>query len=142
MDEIIKFAHNNNIAIIEDAAHAFPAYYHGKLIGTFDSDATIFSFYANKQITTGEGGLIATNNKTLYNKITSLRNLCFGKIDRFNHEDIGWNYRMSNIQAALGINQLKRIDKIVKKKKEIGKLYYKLLKDNKNIYIQKPSYRN
>jgi perosamine synthetase len=141
IDKIKEICKAKKIFLIEDAAEFIGHKYNQKPCGSF-GDISTFSFYANKQITTGEGGLIATNNKTLYNKITSLRNLCFGKINRFNHEDIGWNYRMSNIQAALGINQLKRIDKIVKKKKEIGKLYYKLLKNNKNIYIQRPSYKN
>ena len=83
--------------------------------------------------------MISTNDKRLYEKFKSFRNLCFGKENRFNHSDIGWNYRMTNIQATLGISQLKRIDKIVKERHRIGKLYYKLLKDHKNIYIPPPS---
>ena len=74
------------------------------------------SSFLNQQITTGEGGMITTNNKSMYDKMISLRNLAFGKKNRFNHEDIGWNYRMTNIQATLGLSQLKRIKKIVKKR--------------------------
>ena len=82
--------------------------------------------------------MISTNNKILYKKMMSLRNLCFGKINRFNHDDIGWNYRMTNIQATLGISQLSRINSIVKERQRIGNIYYKLLENVKNIYIPKP----
>ena len=112
-------------------------HYKKKMCGSF-GDISTFSFYANKHITTGEGGMIATNSKKLDKKIKSLRNLCFGKVNRFNHDDYGWNYRFTNIQAALGLSQLKNINKIVNKKKEIGKIYYEKLKNNKSIFIQKP----
>ena len=78
--------------------------------------------------------MITTNNKKLYEKSKSLRNLCFGKKDRFNHEDIGWNYRMTNLQASLGVSQLKRIKSIVRKDIS-GNEYFQKLKNNKNIYI-------
>ena len=81
-----------------------------------------FSFYANKHITTGEGGMIVTNEKKYFKKCMSLRNLCFGSnTNRFNHDDIGWNYRFTNIQAAFGLGQFKNIKWIVKRKMEIGK---------------------
>ena len=102
-------------------------------------DISIFSFYANKTITMGEGGILVTNSKKFYKNFESYKNLCFGKIDRYNHDDIGWNYRITNMQAALGLSQLNRINSIVKRKKEIGKLYYDLLSKNKNIYIQEPN---
>ena len=76
-----------------------------------------FSFYANKHITTGEGGMICTNNYSYYEKCKSLRNLCFGKVNRFNHDDLGWNYRMTNMQASIGISQLDNINKVIKKNK-------------------------
>ncbi len=82
--------------------------------------------------------MITTNNKTIYKKMVSLRNLAFGKKNRFNHEDVGWNYRMTNIQATLGISQLKRINQIVKKRHAIGIRYFKNLSVNKNIYIPEP----
>ena len=107
------------------------------MCGSF-GDISTFSFYANKQVTTGEGGMISTNKLEFYNKCKSLRNLCFGKNQRFNHDDIGWNYRITNIQAALGISQLDRLEKTVKKKIYIGNYYYKRLSKNKNIYLTPP----
>ena len=82
--------------------------------------------------------MITTNNATFYKKACSLRNLCFGRKDRFNHDDIGWNYRMTNLQASLALSQLKRISSIVKQKEKIGKLYFENLKNNKNIFIPSP----
>ena len=82
--------------------------------------------------------MITTNNKTFYQKMKSLRNLSFGKINRFNHDDIGWNYRMTNIQATLGISQLSRIKNIVKNRHSVGLQYYNKLKKNKNIFIPEP----
>ena len=134
IDILKKICNKNKIILVEDAAEAVGQKLNNKLCGSF-GDISIFSFYANKQITTGEGGMITTNNKKLYEKSKNLRNLCFGKKDRFNHEDIGWNYRMTNLQASLGVSQLKRIKSIVNKRHEVGKEYFKRLKDNKNIYI-------
>ena len=138
MDKILKICRKNNIFVIEDAAEVIGLKYKNKKCGSF-GDISTFSFYANKQITTGEGGMISVNKFDLYNKCKSLRNLCFGKLNRFNHEDIGWNYRMTNIQAALGLSQIKNINKIVKKKIMIGRQYYKNLKLNKNLTILPPS---
>jgi perosamine synthetase len=138
IDKLKKYCKKKNIWIIEDAAEVLGQYLNKKKCGSF-GDISTFSFYSNKQITTGEGGMISTNNKKLYDKFKSLRNLCFGKEDRFNHSDIGWNYRMTNIQATLGISQLKRIDTIVKERHRIGNIYYKFLKESKNIYIPQPS---
>jgi perosamine synthetase len=129
------------IHLIEDAAEVLGQKIGKKLCGSF-GDISTFSFYANKQITTGEGGMICTNNYKYYKKILSLRNLCFGKINRYNHEDIGWNYRITNIQAALGISQLKRINSIVKRREYIGAYYHEKLKDNQNIYIPPPTKNN
>jgi perosamine synthetase len=140
IDLIKKICEKKKIVLIEDAAEMIGHEYKKKKCGFF-GDLSIFSFYANKHITTGEGGMVLTNDKKLYKKIESFKNLCFGKINRYNHEDIGWNYRFTNLQAALGVSQLKRINSIIKKKKVIGKLYYKHLKDNKNIYIQSPKFK-
>ena len=134
IDLLKKICKKKKIFIIEDAAEVLGQKLNKKLCGSF-GDISTFSFYANKQITTGEGGMITTNNKELYEKSSSLRNLSFGKKDRFNHDDIGWNYRMTNIQASLGISQLKRINQIVKTKHKIGLEYYKRLKSNSNLYI-------
>jgi perosamine synthetase len=138
IDILKKICNKNKIILVEDAAEAVGQKLNGKLCGSF-GDISIFSFYANKQITTGEGGMITTNNKRLYEQSRSLRNLCFGKKDRFNHDDIGWNYRMTNLQASLGVSQLKRIKSIVQKRHEVGKEYFKRLKDNKNIYMPETS---
>ena len=138
VDILKKICKKNKIILIEDAAEAIGQKLNNKLCGSF-GDISIFSFYANKQITTGEGGMIATSNKKFSEQSKSLRNLCFGKKDRFNHEDIGWNYRMTNIQASLGVSQLKRIKSIVKKRHDVGKKYFDRLKNNKNIYIPETS---
>jgi perosamine synthetase len=134
VDHLKKICKKNNIILIEDAAEVIGQKINNKLCGSF-GDISIFSFYANKQITTGEGGMITTNNKKLYEYSKSLRNLCFGKQDRFNHDDIGWNYRMTNIQASLGVSQLKRIKSIVNTRHRVGKEYFQRLRKNKNIYM-------
>jgi len=137
MDKILKICKKNKILIIEDAAEVLGLKYKKRKCGSF-GDISTFSFYANKQITTGEGGMISTNKLELYDKCKSLRNLCFGEINRFNHDDLGWNYRMTNIQAALGLSQIDNINSIIKKKMEIGRIYYNNLKTNKNIHILPP----
>ena len=135
--KIIKIAKKKKIKIIEDAAEQIGQKYKNKICGSF-GDLSTFSFYANKHITTGEGGMIVTNDKRLYEKCKSLRNLSFSKsyFERYNHNDIGWNYRMTNLQAAIGCGQLKNIKKIIKRKREIGNLYFEKLKNNKNLLLQ------
>jgi len=136
MNKVLRLAKKKNIKIIEDAAEMIGQTYYKKKCGSF-GDISTFSFYANKHITTGEGGMILTNDKKLYEKCKSLRNLCFGSGDhRFNHNDIGWNYRMTNLQAAVGCGQLKSISKIIRRKREIGRRYISILRNNKKIYIQ------
>ena len=140
LSKIIQKAKQKNIKIIEDAAEVIGLTYKNKICGSF-GDLSTFSFYANKHITTGEGGMIVTNDKKLFLKCKSLRNLSFSKsyFDRYNHDDIGWNYRMTNLQAALGCGQLKNIKTIIKRKREIGNLYYKYLKHNKKLLLQENS---
>jgi perosamine synthetase len=138
--KIKKLCKSKKIYLIEDAAESLGNKIDNKLCGSF-GDISIFSFYANKHITTGEGGMITTNNLKHLDRCKALKNLCFGKKDRFHHEDIGWNYRFTNLQASLGLSQLSRIKKIIKKKKSIGKYYYDLLKKNKNIFIPAPKYK-
>ena len=139
MDEIKKILRNRKIVIVEDAAEVIGLKYKNKMCGSF-GDISTFSFYANKHITTGEGGMISTNNPIYKRKCIELRNLCFGKKDRFKHTDIGWNYRITNIQAAMGLSQLNEIKKVIKKKIDIGKMYYKILSKNKFIYMQPPQH--
>ena len=137
MDKILKICKKHNILIIEDAAEVLGLSYKNKKCGSF-GDLSTFSFYANKQVTTGEGGMISVNSEKLYKKCNSLKNLCFGKINRFNHDDLGWNCRLTNIQAALGLSQLKNIKNTIRKKMEIGNYYYEKLKFNNNIQILPP----
>lgn len=130
IDPILELARKYNLKIIEDAAEVIGQEYKGKRCGSF-GDISIFSFYPNKHITTGEGGMVLMDDESLYEKSKSLRNLCFspdGK-KRFIHEDLGWNYRMTNLQAALGVAQLEKIDEVVAKKRWIGYRYNELLKD-------------
>ena len=136
MRKILQIAKIKNIKIIEDAAEMIGQTYYKKKCGSF-GDISTFSFYANKHITTGEGGMILTNNRKIYEKSKSLRNLCFGLgVKRFDHDDIGWNYRMTNLQAAVGCGQLKNISWIIKRKREIGKRYISILNKCNKIYIQ------
>jgi len=138
LDQIILEAKKRKIYIIEDAAEVIGLKYRNKICGSF-GDLSTFSFYANKHITTGEGGMICTNNSKLYEKCKSLRNLSFSKsyFNRFDHNEISWNYRMTNLQGALGCGQLKNIKSIIRRKREIGNIYYKKLKNCKNILLQK-----
>jgi len=103
VDKILKICKKYNLFLIEDAAEVLGISYKNKMCGSF-GDISTFSFYANKQLTTGEGGMLSVNSFKIYEKCKSLRNLCFGKLNRFNHDDIGWNYRMTNMQAALGLS--------------------------------------
>jgi perosamine synthetase len=136
MKKILYISKKRNIKIVEDSAEMIGQTYYGKKCGSF-GDLSIFSFYANKHITTGEGGMVLTNSKKLYEKCKSLRNLCFGVgLNRFNHEDIGWNYRMTNLQAAVGYGQLKNINQIIKRKREIGNRYRSILSKCSKIFIQ------
>lgn len=134
LDPILDLAKNNNIKIIEDAAQMNGQYYKEQPCGSF-GDISIFSFYANKQITTGEGGMLLTNDNALYKKAHLLRDQAFIPGNRFVHEEIGYNFRMTNLQAAIGCAQLEYRDKIIEKKITIGKLYTELLKENKYFDI-------
>lgn len=140
IEPILELAKKYKLKIIEDAAQMHGQEYKGKKCGSF-GDISIFSFYPNKHITTGEGGMVLTNDKKLDERAKSLRNLCFST-DRFIHKELGWNYRMTNMQAALGVAQLEQIDKIIEKKRFIGNTYNELLKDIKeiNLPISKTAY--
>ena len=122
LDPILELAKKNDIKIIEDAAEMHGQTYNGNPCGSF-GDISTFSFYPNKHITTGEGGMIVTNDAQLAEDCRSLRNLCFQPEKRFVHERFGWNYRMTNIQAALGLAQLERLDEFVERKRIMGKKY-------------------
>jgi perosamine synthetase len=130
MDPVIELARKNNLKIIEDAAEA----HRGKPCGTF-GDLSIFSFYPNKLITTGEGGMILTDDAELAERCRSLRNLCFQPQRRFVHEELGWNYRMTNLQAALGLAQLEQWDTFIKRKRSMGRLYTQLLNGIEGVQL-------
>ena len=134
MDPIIELAEKYNLKIIEDAAEAHGAEYKGKKCGSF-GDISCFSFYANKIITTGEGGMILTNSKQYAEKARSIRNLCFKKDRRFYHTELGSNFRLTNIQAAIGVAQIERIEELIEKKRWIGKMYNAKLKDVKGLQL-------
>jgi len=112
MDPVMKIAKKYNLYIIEDAAEAHGAEYKNKKVGSF-GDISCFSFYANKIITTGEGGMLLTNDEKIYERAKILKDMAFIKKRRFLHYEIGYNYRMTNMQAAIGLAQLERIDEYV-----------------------------
>ncbi|MEC1718868.1 UDP-4-amino-4,6-dideoxy-N-acetyl-beta-L-altrosamine transaminase [Schinkia azotoformans] len=145
LDEIISIAKKHNLVVIEDAAHALGATYKGKRIGSI-SDMTMFSFHPVKHITTGEGGVITTNNKDYYEKLLQFRSHGITR-DKIKLNDIeqgpwyyemqflGYNYRMTDIQASLGISQLKKIDKFVNFRKKYVSIYNEAFKDMDEIKI-------
>ncbi|HWS17024.1 MAG TPA: DegT/DnrJ/EryC1/StrS family aminotransferase, partial [Candidatus Elarobacter sp.] len=126
VDPILKLAAGRGIVILEDAAEMHGQTYKGRHCGAF-GDISTFSFYPNKHVTTGEGGMILTDCDRLAERCRSLRNLCFQSKKRFVHEEMGWNFRMSNLQAALGVAQLERLDEFVERKRSMGRLYTSLL---------------
>lgn len=126
MDPILSLAKKYGLQVVEDAAEMHGQTYRGRPCGSF-GDISIFSFYPNKHITTGEGGMIVTDSDALANKCRGLRNLCFIPERRFVHEQLGWNMRMTNLQAALGVAQLERLSVFVERKRAMGALYTKLL---------------
>ena len=141
VDPVLELAKKYNLKIIEDAAEMIGQTYKDNPCGSF-GDISTFSFYPNKHITTGEGGMIVTDDEDLAEKCRSLRNLCFKKEQRFVHDELGWNYRMTNLQAALGLAQLEQLDKFVEKKRTMGRMYSRLLKDVDDLQLplQKTDY--
>ncbi len=134
MDPVIEIAKKHKLKIIEDCAESHGVKYKNKTVGSLGHIAA-FSFYANKTITCGEGGMVVTNSRELADKAKSLKNLSYGKINKFVHQDIGFNYRLPNISAALGLAQLRNIDNIIKEKARIYKRYCDNLKGVKGIHI-------
>jgi perosamine synthetase len=128
MDPVLALCKKYNLKLIEDAAEMHGQTYKSKKCGSF-GDISTFSFYPNKHITTGEGGMIMCNDEHLAERCKKLRNLAFEPNGRrFVHNEIGWNYRMTNLQAALGLAQLEKIDAHIAKKRAIGKAYNEKLK--------------
>ena len=134
MDPVMKIAKKYGLRIIEDAAEAHGQTYKGKPCGSF-GDISAFSFYPNKHVTTGEGGMVVTDDEDLAERCRSLRNLCFQEKKRFVHEEIGWNFRMTNLQAAVGLAQLERLDEFIIKKRKMGNYYTEMLKEVDSIQL-------
>jgi perosamine synthetase len=138
MDAINAIAKKHNLKVLEDAAEAHGAEYKGRRAGSC-SDLAAFSFFANKNITTGEGGMVVTNNEKLYNKLRYHKNMCF-PLDgprKYLHNDIGFNYRMSNVVAAIGLAQVEKADDYRQLRINNNRLYRELLADVPGIRFQK-----
>ncbi len=127
VEPILKIAKKYNLKVIEDAAQAHGQTYLGKKCGSF-GDISTFSFFTNKHVACGEGGIVLTSDEKLIEKINYYKNLCFTK-DKFVHNDLGWNYRMSNLQAAVACAQFEKLSDTINKKQFIGNLYNNLLKN-------------
>ncbi len=130
---ISEFCKKNNLILIEDSAEAHGQKLNSKKCGSFGLIST-FSFYSNKHITTGEGGAVMTNSKDIHNKIQQMRNLDFTVKERFNHENLYWNYRIGGMQAALGISQIDSLEKVIKEKIKQGKYYLQLLENHQDKF--------
>jgi len=134
IDPLVELAEKNGLYIVEDAAQVHGAEYKGKKCGSI-GHINCFSFYANKIITTGEGGMVVTNDDKLAERARLHRNLCFIEKKRFYHEELGGNYRMTNLQAAVGVAQMERIEKFVEIKRRNGAAYNKHLADINGLQI-------
>ena len=135
MDPLLALAHKYGLYIIEDTAEAHGAEYKGRRCGSIGNVAT-FSLYANKIVTTGEGGIVLTNDDDLAERLRYLRNLCFEPQQRFLHNEMGFNFRFTNLQAAVGIAQMEEIDEIIATKLQIGRDYTSRLANVSGIKIQ------
>jgi perosamine synthetase len=137
IEQIKIVAEKYGLFFIEDASQAHGLKYKDKICGSF-GDASTFSFYANKNLTTGEGGMVMTNRRILAESLKGLRSLNFSKERRFKSFDLGWGGRMTAMQAALGSSQLNRIDRILRRKIEIGAKYYQAVKEMQSFEIAPP----
>jgi perosamine synthetase len=143
MDPLRDLAREHDLAVIEDAAEAHGAEYKGQRCGGL-GDVGCFSFYANKIITTGEGGMAVTNDRRLAERLRSDRNLAFRSDRRFYHTELGHNYRLTNVQAAIGLAQLERIEQHLEHKRWMGKAYTERLCDLPQLQlpVEKPWAKN
>jgi perosamine synthetase len=135
MDALTKIAQENSLYLVEDCAEALGTKYKNKFVGTFGDVAT-FSFYGNKTVTTGEGGMVSTNDEKLYNKLIHLKGQGSDKNKEYWHDIIGYNYRMTNIAAAIGLAQLERAHEIIERKRAVAALYKKKLDRHGIIFHQ------
>jgi perosamine synthetase len=143
MDPIISLAKKHGLMVIEDAAEAHGAEYLSNR-GTSNEvwrrcgnlgGISVFSFYANKLVTTGEGGMVLTNDPMIAEHARSLRNLCFQRERRFYHSELGHNFRLTNLQAAIGLAQIERMPETILKKRWLGKTYTQRLKNIPSIQL-------
>lgn len=134
VDKILALAKKYDLKVIEDAAEMHGQTYNGKPCGSF-GDISTFSFYPNKHITTGEGGMVVTDDEKLAERCRSLRNLCFRKDVRYVHDEISDNYRFTNLQAAVGLAQLERLGEFLERKRLMGKYYTERLHDVKGLIL-------
>jgi perosamine synthetase len=134
MDPVLELAERHGLQIIEDAAEMHGQAYKGRPCGSFGEIST-FSFYPNKLVTTGEGGIVVTDDPALAERCRALRNLCFQPGKRFVHEELGWNFRLSNLQAAVGLAQLERLDEFVARKRCIGAAYQERLREVRGLQL-------
>ena len=134
MSPIEDICKKYDLFLIEDSAEMIGQQYKNKLCGSFGTISTV-SFYPNKHITTGEGGMILTDDPSLADQCRELRNLCFQRGKRFVHDRLGWNLRMTNMQAALGVAQLENLDEFIDKKRKIGQMYNELFDGFENIQL-------
>lgn len=138
LEPILALAQQYGLRVIEDGAEMHGQTYKGEPCGSF-GDISTFSFYPNKHVTTGEGGMIVTDDPNLAERCYSLRNLCFQPQQRFVHEELGWNLRMTNLQAALGLAQLERLDEFVLRKRRLGRRYTELLSGIPGLQLPIPA---
>jgi perosamine synthetase len=137
VDKVLELARKHNLKVIEDAAEMHGQTYKGKPCGSF-GDISTFSFYPNKHVTTGEGGMVVTDDEELDERCRMLRNLCFRKDVRYVHDEISDNYRFTNLQAAVGLAQLERLNEFVERKRAMGKYYTEKLSSIKGLMLPIP----
>jgi dTDP-4-amino-4,6-dideoxygalactose transaminase len=145
MDKIWEIAKKHKLIVIEDACHALGAKYKNNKIGSCKySDMCVFSFHPVKPITTGEGGAVLTNNKKYYQKLLSLRSHGVHKDNEGKNvmTTLGYNYRLTDIQASLGVSQLKKLDKFIEKRRQVVRWYEKELKDMDDIVLPRKLPKN
>lgn len=133
MDRLMDIARRHNLLVIEDCAESHGATVRGRMTGSF-GDMACFSFYANKVITTGEGGMVTTNDERLAERLRLLRNLAFTK-PRFRHEEAGFNFRMTGYQAAMGVAQLAKIEHILSEKRRVAHTYNRYLAEVRGLQL-------
>lgn len=153
MDSILVIAKKYNLKVVEDAAHAFPTLYKGKLVGTLDSDVTVFSFYANKTMTTGEGGMLVSKNPNIIErcKVMRLHGISRDAFDRYQSKTPAWyyeviepgfKYNLPDICSAIGLQQLKKIDAFYTKREQMAQKYEKELAGLPIILPPKPTFKH